>query len=186
MGRRKRISADCRAWCCRLQVVAIDVTAGGPAMAWLCGHRVVPVNEASQDILTMDVEQRGSGGGPGRVRRSLQRTLVPPLPCSLRAAWSEEDAATDHRPRSSATSSEQHTRRTRQRVPDGGVSWPDGLLGTGRLGRFLDDIGEEGPDDVDLAELRSLLHGLRAVLALHTAQEEESHLSLSDEADIVG
>ena len=66
------------------------------------------------------------------------------------------------------------------------MSWPDGLLGTGRLGRFLDDIGEEGPDDVDLAELRSLLHGLRAVLALHTAQEEESHLSLSDEADIVG
>jgi len=54
-----------------------------------------------------------------------------------------------------------------------------------RLGRLLDDIGEEGPDDVDLAELRSLLYGLRAVLALHTAQEEESYLSLSDEADIV-
>ncbi|MGO8683237.1 MAG: heavy metal translocating P-type ATPase [Thermoleophilia bacterium] len=53
-----------------------------------------------------------------------------------------------------------------------------------RLGRLLDEINEDGPDTIDLAELRSLLYGLHAVLLLHLAQEEESYLSLSDSADI--
>jgi len=33
---------------------------------------------------------------------------------------------------------------------------------------------------VDLADLRSLLYGLHAILRLHTAQEDESYLSLGD------
>ena len=51
-----------------------------------------------------------------------------------------------------------------------------------RLGQLLDDIAGAGPDDEDLAELRRLLYGLHAVLRLHTAQEEESYLSLGDDA----
>jgi heavy metal translocating P-type ATPase len=47
-----------------------------------------------------------------------------------------------------------------------------------RLGQLLDDIGPDGPDNEDLAELRGLLYGLYAVLRLHTSQEEESYLSL--------
>jgi heavy metal translocating P-type ATPase len=50
-----------------------------------------------------------------------------------------------------------------------------------RLGQLLDDIGPDGPDADDTAELRSILYGLDAVLRLHTAQEEESYLSLGDE-----
>ncbi len=49
-----------------------------------------------------------------------------------------------------------------------------------RLGHLLEDIGTAAPDDVDLADLRSLLYGLHAVLRLHTAQEDESYLSLGD------
>lgn len=49
-----------------------------------------------------------------------------------------------------------------------------------RLGQILDDIGAEGPDDDDIVELRRLLYGLHAILRLHTVQEEESYLSLSD------
>ena len=49
-----------------------------------------------------------------------------------------------------------------------------------RLGQLLDDIGATPPDDVDLADLRSLLYGLHAILRLHTAQEDESYLSLGD------
>ena len=49
-----------------------------------------------------------------------------------------------------------------------------------RLGRLLDDIDPKGADDVDVAELRSLLYGLHAILRLHTAQEEESYLSLAE------
>jgi len=37
------------------------------------------------------------------------------------------------------------------------------------------------PDEVDLADLRGLLYGLYAILRLHTAQEDESYLSLGDE-----
>jgi soluble P-type ATPase len=50
-----------------------------------------------------------------------------------------------------------------------------------RLGQLLDDIGEEGPDEDDLEEIRRLLYGLHAILRLHTVQEEESYLSLGDE-----
>ncbi len=46
-----------------------------------------------------------------------------------------------------------------------------------RLGQLLDDIGVQGPDDEDVAELRRLLYGLYAVLRLHNAQEDESYLS---------
>ena len=50
-----------------------------------------------------------------------------------------------------------------------------------RLGQLLDELGPDGPDDEELAELRRLLYGLHAVLRLHTAQEEESYLSLDEE-----
>jgi iron-sulfur cluster repair protein YtfE (RIC family) len=50
-----------------------------------------------------------------------------------------------------------------------------------RLGQLLDDIGPDGPDSEDIGELRRLLYGLHAVLRLHTAQEEESYLSLADD-----
>ena len=47
--------------------------------------------------------------------------------------------------------------------------------------RLLDDIGPDGPDEEDIAELPRLLYGLHAILALHTAQEDESYLSLADD-----
>ncbi|HMK12978.1 MAG TPA: heavy metal translocating P-type ATPase, partial [Acidimicrobiales bacterium] len=50
-----------------------------------------------------------------------------------------------------------------------------------RLGLLLDDLGPDGPDSEDIVELRRLLYGLHAVLRLHTEQEEESYLSLSEE-----
>jgi len=52
-----------------------------------------------------------------------------------------------------------------------------------RFGQLLADIGDGPPDDVDLADLRALLYGLHAILRLHTIQEDENYLSLSDEAD---
>jgi len=52
-----------------------------------------------------------------------------------------------------------------------------------RLGRLADDIGDREPDDTDVAELRGLLYGLHAILRLHTAQEDETYLSLGDTAD---
>ncbi len=52
-----------------------------------------------------------------------------------------------------------------------------------RLGRLLDDIGDRAPDEADTAELRSLLYGLDAILRLHTAQEDETYLSLGDPAE---
>ena len=51
-----------------------------------------------------------------------------------------------------------------------------------RLGQLLDDIGAGPPDDVDIADLRGLLYGLHAILSLHTAQEDESYLSLGEDA----
>jgi cation transport ATPase len=51
-----------------------------------------------------------------------------------------------------------------------------------RLGRLLDDIGDQEPDQADVADLRSLLYGLDAILRLHTAQEDETYLSLGDPA----
>ena len=53
-----------------------------------------------------------------------------------------------------------------------------------RLGQLIDDIGVEGPDDEDIEEIRRLLYGLHAILRLHTLQEEESYLSLGEEAVI--
>lgn len=53
-----------------------------------------------------------------------------------------------------------------------------------RLAQLIDDIEPAGPDDVDIAEMRSLLYGLYAILALHTSQEEESYLSLGDEPTV--
>ncbi len=56
-----------------------------------------------------------------------------------------------------------------------------------RLGRLLDGVGVEGMngegmDGDDRLELRRLLYGLHAILRLHNAQEEESYLSLADDA----
>ena len=53
-----------------------------------------------------------------------------------------------------------------------------------RLGQLLGDIGPDGPDDEDIAELRQLLYGLHAVLRLHTAQEDESYLSMGEEGPV--
>jgi soluble P-type ATPase len=54
-----------------------------------------------------------------------------------------------------------------------------------RLGQILAEIGPDGPDGDDITELRGVLYGLHAVLRLHTAQEEESYLSLGDASDVV-
>jgi hypothetical protein len=51
-----------------------------------------------------------------------------------------------------------------------------------RLGRLLESIGPEGPDETDVIELRRLLYGLHAILRLHTSQEEEDYLSLAEPA----
>ena len=50
-----------------------------------------------------------------------------------------------------------------------------------RLGRVLDDMGADGPDDDDIVELRRLLYGLYAILRLHFAQEDEGYLTLADD-----
>ncbi|HZU79476.1 MAG TPA: hypothetical protein VE991_06135, partial [Acidimicrobiales bacterium] len=47
-------------------------------------------------------------------------------------------------------------------------------------GQLLDEIGAGPPDHEDVTELRRLLYGLHAVLRLHTAQEDESYLSLAE------
>jgi heavy metal translocating P-type ATPase len=49
-----------------------------------------------------------------------------------------------------------------------------------RLGQLLDDIGTETVDQADIVELRGALYGLHAILKLHTIQEDEHFLSLSD------
>jgi heavy metal translocating P-type ATPase len=51
---------------------------------------------------------------------------------------------------------------------------------TRRLGQLIDDVSPGEPDEADIADLRALLYGLHAILRLHTAQEEESYLSLAD------
>ena len=51
---------------------------------------------------------------------------------------------------------------------------------TRRLGQLIDDIGAHPPDAADIADLRALLYGLYAILSLHTAEEDESYLSLGD------
>jgi len=52
-----------------------------------------------------------------------------------------------------------------------------------RLGRLIDDIGTGTPDEADIADLRSVLYGLHAILKLHTMQEDETYLSLGDDVD---
>jgi iron-sulfur cluster repair protein YtfE (RIC family) len=49
-----------------------------------------------------------------------------------------------------------------------------------RLGRLLDEIPADGPDDDDLSEMRRILYGLHAILRLHFAQEDEGYLSLAE------
>jgi heavy metal translocating P-type ATPase len=53
----------------------------------------------------------------------------------------------------------------------------------GRLGRLIDDIGDQTPGQDDLTDLRSILYGLHAILRLHTVQEDETYLSLGDSTD---
>ena len=50
-----------------------------------------------------------------------------------------------------------------------------------QLGRMLEYIDPEQPDQTDMAELRRLLYGLHAILELHTTQEDESYLSWADD-----
>ena len=52
-----------------------------------------------------------------------------------------------------------------------------------RLGRLLDAVPAEGPDDDDLQELRRVLYGLYAILRLHFAQEDEGYFSLVEVAE---
>jgi heavy metal translocating P-type ATPase len=51
-----------------------------------------------------------------------------------------------------------------------------------RLGRLIDDIGDQAPNKADIADLRGILYGLYAILRLHTVQEDETYLSLGDTA----
>ena len=54
------------------------------------------------------------------------------------------------------------------------------------LGRTLDELPPSGPDPEDVRELRRILYGLYAILALHFAQEEESYLTLLDTGEVGG
>ncbi|HUX05427.1 MAG TPA: heavy metal translocating P-type ATPase [Acidimicrobiales bacterium] len=54
-----------------------------------------------------------------------------------------------------------------------------------RLGQLLDDIGDARVEDTDVAEVRSMLYGLHAILKMHTAQEDENYFSFADEATVV-
>ena len=55
-----------------------------------------------------------------------------------------------------------------------------------RLGRLIADIGDQVPDQTDIADLRGTLYGLHAILRLHTVQEDEAYLSLGDDVETVG
>ena len=55
-----------------------------------------------------------------------------------------------------------------------------------RLGRLLDEVPPEGPDEDDLMEMRRLLYGLHAILRLHFAQEDEGYLNLIDQPHAAG
>ena len=50
-----------------------------------------------------------------------------------------------------------------------------------RLGRLLDEMPSDGPDEDDIVELRRVLYGLHAILRLHFAQEDEGYFSLIDD-----
>ena len=58
---------------------------------------------------------------------------------------------------------------------------PDVAAAAGRL-VLLEDVDPDAPDHDDLLEIRRMLYGLHAVLVLHFAQEDESYLSLADDA----
>lgn len=47
-----------------------------------------------------------------------------------------------------------------------------------QFGRLLDEVGNGGPDESDIARLRQMLYGLHAICSLHFTQEEESYFSL--------
>jgi heavy metal translocating P-type ATPase len=49
------------------------------------------------------------------------------------------------------------------------------------LGRLVVEIGDAEPTPEDVADLRPIMYGLYAVLALHFAQEEEGYFSLVDD-----
>jgi hypothetical protein len=49
------------------------------------------------------------------------------------------------------------------------------------LGRLVVEIGDAEPTPEDLADLRPIMYGLYAVLALHFAQEEEGYFFLVDD-----
>jgi hypothetical protein len=51
-----------------------------------------------------------------------------------------------------------------------------------KLLRYGAGVAGGEPHGVDLTDLRALLHGLHAILRLHTIQEDENYLLLSDEA----
>jgi hemerythrin-like domain-containing protein len=53
-----------------------------------------------------------------------------------------------------------------------------------RLGRLLDELDPEHLDHDDVVELRRILYGLHAILALHFAQEDEGYLHLGDDTDV--
>jgi hypothetical protein len=44
----------------------------------------------------------------------------------------------------------------------------------GMLSRLIEELPEDGPTPADLRDLRRVLYGLRGVLRLHFAQEDES------------
>jgi hypothetical protein len=52
----------------------------------------------------------------------------------------------------------------------------------GMPARLVEDLPESGPSPADLRDLRRVLYGPHAVLRLHFAQEDESYLSLFEEA----
>lgn len=52
-----------------------------------------------------------------------------------------------------------------------------------RISHLIDDLDPARPDPEDLIELRRSLYGLHAILVLHFAQEDESYLSLWEQAD---
>jgi len=50
-----------------------------------------------------------------------------------------------------------------------------------RLGRLLDDIGDDQLDTDDAVQLRRILYGLHAILDLHFTQEDEGYYSLLED-----
>ena len=53
---------------------------------------------------------------------------------------------------------------------------------TAQLGMVIERVGEGAPEPNDVQELQRLLYGLYALLELHFGQEDESFLSLADDA----